>query len=160
MKKLIEKAVYQLLEKSDYKEQAKMDLNPINAQKLFDGGKVYGVDVSNICSPLLMQNINRVIKQYELPVIHPKYDDQNWYFIWGNWHDKVLKYINPQDFENAEATEFLEHQGSRCIGECFYYIAVTKDYILGRCGLDRKRSRWILLADQSVFDNMNMEITR
>lgn len=37
MKKLIEKAVYQLLEKSDYQEQAKMDLNPINVQKLFDG---------------------------------------------------------------------------------------------------------------------------
>ena len=159
MKKLIEKAVYQLLEKSDYKEQAKMDLNPINIQKLFDG-KAYGVDVANIISPLLMKQIMRVNEQYELSLIHPEYDDQNWYFIWGNWHEKVLKRIDPSIFEKHDNYDFLEHCGTRCIGDCFYSIAVTKDFILGRCGLDRKRSRWILIADQSVFDNMGMEITR
>ena len=47
MKKLIEKAVYQLLEKFDYQEQAKMDLNLINVQKLFDGN-VYGAFNSKI----------------------------------------------------------------------------------------------------------------
>ena len=159
MKKLIEKVVYQLLEKSDYKEQAKMDLNPINVQKLFDG-KAYGVDVANIISPLLMKQIMRVKEQYELPLIHPEYDDQNWYFIWGNWHEKVLKRIDPLMFENHDNYDFLEQTSTRCKGDCFYSIAVTKDFILGRCGLDRKRSRWILIADQSVFNNMDMEITR
>ena len=159
MKKLIEKAVYQLLEKSDYQEQAKMDLNPINVQKLFDG-KAYGVDVANIISPLLMKQIMRVKEQYELPLIHPEYDDQNWYFIWGNLHEKVLQRIDPFMFENHDDYDFLEQTSTRCKGDCFYSIAVTKDFILGRCGLDRKRSRWILIADQSVFDNMDMDITR
>lgn len=159
MKKLIENVIYQLFEKTDYQEQAKMDLNPINVQKLFDGN-AYGVDVSNIVSSLLMEQIKRVMKQYELPLIHPEYDDQNWYFIWGNWHEKVLKRIDPSMFENHDNYDFLEHGGNRCIGDCFYYIAVTKDFILGRCGLDRKRSRWILIADQSIFDNMGFDITR
>ena len=102
----------------------------------------------------------RVKEQYELPLIHPEYDDQNWYFIWGNWHEKVLKRIDPLMFENHDNYDFLEQTSTRCKGDCFYSIAVTKDFILGRCGLDRKRSRWILIADQSVFDNMDMEITR
>ena len=54
----------------------------------------------------------------------------------------------------------LNHMVQEGIGEQYYYIYTADNCIVGKCGLADGKYRWILLADQNVFDDLNIFITR
>ena len=157
--------LFESTNKNKKKEQAKVCLNPVNWKKFVDSfndgslvNKYPSYKASDFVSKTLFPEICKVIKENNLEAIHEKYDDYNWYCIFGNTNDNVKKQF---DIDNIIKNTDWNHQyGSRGIGENYYYIYMNNNMIIGRCCLSNGNARWILLADQNIFDDMNISITR
>ena len=164
MNKNIRDTMNILFETTKRKEQAKVCLNPVNWKKFvesFNDGSLVNkypkYKASDFISKTLFSEICKVIKENNLETIHKDYDDYNWYCIFGNTNEKVKKQF---DIDNIiKNTKWDKTFGSRGIGENYYYIYMNDNMIIGRCSINNN-GRWILLADQNVFDDMNISITR
>ena len=146
-------------------EQAKSCFNPVN-WKVFvmsiNGNSLVNkyprYKASDFISKTLFSKILDVIKEMKLKVIDEKYDDYNWYCIFGNYNKNVTKIFDIDKF--IDESKWIKSYGTRYIGEQYYYIYASDNCIVGKCSLSEEKYRWILLADQNVFDNLNISITR
>lgn len=165
MNKEIRDTMNILYESTKRSEQTKVCLNPVNwkvfADSFHDGSlvnKYPQYKASDFVTDKLFSEICKVIKENNLDAIHEKYDDYNWYCIFGNINDNVKKQLDIDSI--IENTKWDKTYGSRGINENYFYIYIKDNMIIGRCCLSNGNLRWILLADQNVFDDMNISITR